>query len=402
MRIEQQPGRLPVGLLLTLGFVSAAGSLSTDMYLPAFPDLARSFEVSPTVVQLTLTAFLMGAAVGQLIIGSVSDALGRRRTLLVGLTVFVVAGVVAVFSPSVEALIAVRAVQGLAGAAGIVLARAIIADMLPPHEAARALGTLFMIIGFGPVFASPFGAWLTTVGGWRATLVGLAVISIAMLLISVLKVPETLRPEARHAFKLSVFATNLGRLVKTPSFVGYVLAMSSGYAAMMVYIASSSFIAQDVLGLQPLSYSLTFATGSLTFMLSAWVSGRISGRIGAARMLHIGQAMQLLAVLLVLPAVLFGWLTLGWWQPGFMLLCGGAGVIMPTASALALSRAAGVAGAGSALIGFTQFLFGALATPIGGLVGTSTALPAALGITVLALCSVIAAVFAIRAHHREG
>ena len=399
---EQQPGRFTIGLLLTLGFVSAAGSLSTDLYLPAFPDLARSFEVTPAVVQLTLTAFMVGAACGQLIIGSLSDALGRRRTLLAGLSVFVLAGVAAALSPSIEVLIAIRALQGLAGAAGVVLSRAIIADALPPREAARALGGLFMMIGIGPAVASPLGAALTELGGWRAALWGLAIIAAAMLFVSVLNVPETLPVAARHPFRVGTLAANIGRLLAQPTFRGYVLAMSTGYTAMMAYIASSSFIAQDVLGLQPIGYSLTFAAGALAFMVCAWVSGRLVGRIGGVRVLRLGQVLQLAAAFTALICALTGALTLWTWLPLVMLLCGGTGVIMPTASGLALARAAGVAGAGSALIGFTQFAFGAIGTPLGGMLGTHTAVPATLAMTGFAVCGLVAGWFASRAAAGEG
>lgn len=397
-----RPGRIPLGLMLALGFTSMAGSLSTDLYLPAFPWIVREFEVPASVVQLTLTAFMVGIACGQLVIGSLSDALGRRRTLLVGLSVFALGGVAAALSPTIEALIAVRAVQGVGGAAGVVLARAIIADLLPPREAARAYGLLFMMIGTGPAVASPLGAVLAGLGGWRAALAGLAVVATAMLLVSALRVPESLPASARHPFRLGVLAGNVGRLLAEPAFVGYAIAMGSGYAAMVVYIGSSSFIAQEVFGLSPIGYAATFACGSLSFMLAAWASGRLAPRWGAARVLRAGQAVQLAAGGAALALVLAGTLPLPVWLVLAWLVSAGAGLVMPTASGLGLARAVGVAGSGSALIGFGQFFFGAFGSPIGGLFGDHTVVPAAAGMACFAAISLAAGLLARWAVRREG
>lgn len=384
-------GNISPSLMLALGFASMAASLSTDLYLPSYPDLAQHFAVTPSIVQLTLTAFLAGAAIGQLVVGSLSDALGRRPTLLVALAIFAACAVTAAFSVSIEMLIAVRFVQGVAGSAGAVLARAIIADLATPVETAKAYGTLFVLIAMGPAVASPLGAWLTELGGWRAPLAGLSVLGALMFIVALLKVPESLLVTHRQAFHAGRLAKNLWRLTLTPSFLGFSLAFGLGYTGFMVYISSSSFIAQSVFGLTPVGYSLTFALSSLSFMAGAWASSRIVAKLGSPDTLRVGQVLQIAAAALGLALITLGWLALAPYLVMIVCFCFGTGIIMSTASALAISQAVGIAGAGSALVGFSQFVFGALGTPLGGIFGPDTAVPMFSGMAGFAILSLVAA-----------
>lgn len=394
--------RIAPSLMLALGYVSMAASLSTDLYLPSFPSIAEHFGVGPSAVQLTLTAFMVGAAFGQLLIGSLSDALGRRRTLIVGLGVFALCGFLAAASPTLGMLIAVRAVQGFAGASGAVLSRAVIADLATREETARAFSLLFVMIALGPAVASPLGAWLTEIGGWRAALIGLAMLAAGMFAAAAAFVPESLPRERRHPFSPAVLGRNLLSLLGRMSYLGYAIAFGAGYGALIVYIGSSSFIAQSVFGLSPVGYSLTFTFSSACVMLGAWLSGHVSARRGGVTALRTGQLLVLGASLLLVISVLAGVLGLWLYLPligGFSV---GAGFVMSTASALAVGQAVGVAGAGSALIGFGQFVFGSIAAPLGGLAGTHTVLPAAAcmaGFAALGLCGGLAATAASSARH---
>ncbi|MGR0220013.1 multidrug effflux MFS transporter [Agromyces sp. ZXT2-6] len=368
--------RISPGLMLALGYISMAGSLSTDLYLPAFPDIAADLGVGASTVQLTLTALLAGSALGQLLIGSVSDALGRRRTLLAALTVFVLCCYLAAVSPTVEVLILVRAVQGFAGASGTVLARAVIADLVDHAQAVRAFSTIFVMIALGPAVASPLGALLTQVGGWRAALLGLAALATGMLVVAALFVPESLPPERRHPFTLAALVRNIARLLHHPAFMGYTIAFGAGYAALMVYISSSSFIVQDVLDITPLGYSLTFSFSSVSVMAGAWLNGMVAHRIGAYPTLRVAQFLQATSAAAGVVLALTGTLTLTTYLIVVAVFAMGCGSVMSSASALAVGEARATAGAGSALVGFTQFVFGAVASPLGGIAGTQTALPA--------------------------
>lgn len=379
------------GLLLALGYVSMAGSLSTDLYLPSFPDITDHFGTGAATVQLTLTAFLFGAAVGQLLIGAVSDALGRRRTLILALSVFAVCAYLAAASPTIETLIAVRAVQGFAGSAGAVLGRAVIADRLSGDRAVRAIGAVLVMIALGAAIASPLGAWLTDLGGWRAALLGLAVLATGMLLVALLFISESLPPQRRHALRVGVLAGNVGRLLRRRAFVGFVVAYAAAYGAFAAYLGSSSFIVQEVLGLPPLVFSLTFSATSLAMMLGAWLGGSFGSTWGTLATLRIAQIVAIASTGAAVVLAMTGALSLPTYLPLMFLLCVGTGGVMTTAAALAIGRAQDAAGAGSAVLGFAQFLFGALASPLGGVLGTGTSVPAVVAMTGMGIIGFLAA-----------
>lgn len=399
--VGARSGRIRPGLMLVLGYVAMGSSFSSDLYLPAFPDIIRDFGVTASTVQLTLTALLAGAALGQLTIGSVSDALGRRRTLIGSLALFVVCCYLAAASPTIEVLILVRAVQGFAGAAGAVLARAVIADLADREHALRAFSTLFVMLSLGPALASPFGAWLTGIGGWRTALLGLAVLATLMLVAAVVFVPESLPAEKRHPFTVGTLARNIGRLLRSPPFVGFTIAFGAGFAALMTYISSSSFIVQGVLELGPLAYSLTFTFGSLMAMVGSWLTGVVGRRLGAAPTLRIAQSLQLVAAGVGVVLWLTGTLTLATYLVVIGAFAIGCGSVMSTASALAVGESGATAGAGSALLGFSQFAFGALASPLGGIAGTETALPAMAFMAAFAALGLVAAVVGRRLAQRR-
>lgn len=385
------PRGIRPGLIAALGYIAMAGSLSTDLYLPAFPDIVDDFGVSASVVQLTLTAFLLGSAFGQLLIGSISDALGRRRTLLVALTAFAICGYLAALSPTLEVLISVRGVQGFTGAAGAVLARAIVADLVDRDQAVRAFSALWMATALGPMIASPLGALLTNLGGWRAALLGLAVIATGMLICSAIMIPESLPRERRHPFTVTALAGNVGRLLRDVGYLGYAIAFAAGYAALITYISSSSFIVQGVYGIGPLGYALTFTFSSLAVMTGAWLYGRLAHRVGADSMLRWAQAMVLVAAATAAALALTGAFTFPWYLALVGVFATGCGGVISGASTIAVGHAQRTAGAGSALLGFLQFTLGAFASPLGGLMGSGTALPATLAMTAFAVLGVVSA-----------
>lgn len=383
------PGIRP-GLMVVLGYIAMAASLSTDLYLPSFPGIMTDLGVGASAVQLSLTAFLLGAAFGQLLIGSVSDALGRRRTLVAALTVFTLCCYLASMAPTLEVLVAVRAVQGVAGAAGAVLARAIVSDLADRTAAVRAFGALFVFIALGPAIASPLGAWLTQWGGWRTALLGLAIIATGMLLAAVIRVPETLPRESRHPLTLTALGSNVRRLLRDRRYLGFAWAFAAGYAALMAYISSSSFIAQEVFGVSPLGYSLIFSLSSVAIMIGAAATARVGDRLGAVRTLRYAQLLVLASAGLGTLAAGVGILSLPVYIIVVSVFAVGSGAIMSAGSALAVGAAVGIAGAGSAVLGFLQFISGAVSSPLGGVLGTQTPLPALMAMTAFAAIGLIA------------
>ncbi|GAA3756330.1 multidrug effflux MFS transporter [Microbacterium kribbense] len=398
-----QPAGRRLGVRLTgaLGYLSMAGSLSTDLYLPAFPDISADLGAPASVVQLTLTAFLIGSALGQLVIGSISDVFGRRRTLIVALAVFTVCCFLAVASPVIGMLIFVRGVQGFAGAAGSVLARAVVADLSAPGEAVRAFSRLWIMTALGPAVASPLGALLTQVGGWRTALLGLAVLATGMLLTAAFAIPESLPHERRHPATPRAIGHAMARLLRDRRFAGWAIAFATAYAGLMAYIGSSSFIVQDVLGITAIGYGFTFTATSVAVMLGAWLSGRLAACWTPAGALRSGQLLALGAALLTWALALTQSLTLATYLPLVVAFCIGCGTMMSTASALDIGAAGRSAGTGSALIGFTQFVLGAIASPLGGIAGTGTAVPAAIVMTICPVIGVVAASAAARVRARD-
>ncbi|WP_203137573.1 Bcr/CflA family efflux MFS transporter [Microbacterium sp. JZ31] len=390
------------GRLAALGFVGMAGALSTDLYLPAFPSIQEDFGATAAAVQLTLTAYLIGSAVGQFGIGTISDALGRRRTLLAAFSVFAISGFAAAAAPTLEWVVALRLVQGLSGAAGAALARAIVADLATGERAARGISILIATMGIGPVVGSPLGALLSSWGGWRAALAGLAVVSVAMLVVTLLAIPESLPPERRHPARVGALVGSLWRLVRDGAFVGYALAFALGYGALILYIGSSSFVVQNVFGASALVYSLTFAAGSVSFVLGAWWNARVVRWRGAAGALRIAQLVSLAAAGALLVLALTDALGLATWVPLVCVFAAGCAGTMSDASALTLGRAAFAAGAGSATLGLFQFSLGAVASPFGGLWGDDTAIPVTAGMTGAVLLGLAAAAVGRARERRAG
>jgi DHA1 family bicyclomycin/chloramphenicol resistance-like MFS transporter len=371
-----------VRLLLILGALSAFAPLSIDMYLPALPALGRGFGVSAAQVQLTLSACLLGLALGQLVAGPLSDALGRRRPLLVGVAAYTVASLLCVLAPSVGALVAVRFVQGLAGAAGIVIARAVVRDRYAGVAAARYFSLLMLVNGLAPILAPVIGGQLLRVTSWRGVFVVLAAIGALLLLATASGLDETLAPADRHTGGLPATLATFRRLLADRFFVGYALSSGLSFAAMFAYIAGSPFVLQDIYGLSPQLFSLVFGVNALGIMAASQINGRLVDRVPLPRLLAVGLAMTALGGIAVLAAVL-GHVGLIGVTPALCVVVSSQGIVLPNATSLALSGHPRTAGSASALLGVLQYVIGAAAAPLVGVGGTATALPMAVVIAAL-------------------
>ncbi len=371
-----------VRLLLILGALSAFAPLSIDMYLPALPALGRGFGVSAAQVQLTLSACLLGLALGQLVAGPLSDALGRRRPLLVGVAAYTVASLLCVLAPSVGALVAVRFVQGLAGAAGIVIARAVVRDRYAGVAAARYFSLLMLVNGLAPILAPIIGGQLLRVTSWRGVFVVLAAIGALLLLATASGLDETLAPADRHTGGLPATLSTFRRLLADRFFVGYALSSGLSFAAMFAYIAGSPFVLQDIYGLSPQLFSLVFGVNALGIMAASQINGQLVGRVPLPRLLAMGLTGTALGGIAVLAAVL-GHVGLIGVTPALFVVVSSQGIVLPNATSLALSGHPSTAGSASALLGVLQYVIGAAAAPLVGVGGTATALPMAVVIALL-------------------
>lgn len=387
-------------LIVILGALVALGPLSTDAYVPGLPELTRDLGASASSAQLTITSCLAGLAVGQLLAGPLSDALGRRRPLVVGLALYTIAGLLCALAPNVWILVALRLLQGIGGAFGIVIANAVVRDRTSGAAAARFFSLLMLVTGLAPVFSPLVGGQLLRATTWEGIFVALAVLSGAMLLTTLIGLPETLPSERRHRGGLRAMGPVFARLLADRVFTGYVLANGFAFAAMFAYISGSPYVLQEIHGLSPQAYSAVFAVNALGLVLAAQLSGRLVHRTGPRVLLATGLICSAVGGLGTLLAAV----TEAGLAPLLVALfvaVAGVGFVMPTAAALALQDHGEHAGSAAALLGFSQFLIGGALAPVAGAGGTGTAVPMGLVMAVLGCLSLLAFVVLSRGGRPE-
>jgi DHA1 family bicyclomycin/chloramphenicol resistance-like MFS transporter len=376
-------GQRRVSLLATLvlGGLTALPPLSIDMYLPATPAVTSALHSSAATVQLTLTACLAGMALGQLVVGPMSDKWGRRRPLLIGMVIYVLATAVCAFVPTVELLIGFRLLQGLAGAAGIVIARAVARDLYEGVEMARFFSTLLLISGVAPIVAPVVGGQVLRITDWRGVFAVLTVVGAVLTVVVWRWLHETLPPERRHDGGLAETLRTMRGLLSDRPFTGYMLTSGFTFAALFAYVAASPFVVQDMYGASPQTYSLVFGINSIGIVGMGQVNGKILvGRVSMDKVLVIGLVIISIAsaALLLMASGAFGKTGLVPVAAGFFVLMSAMSLVLPNANTQALTRTPHAAGSASALLGTSSFLIGAIASPLVGIAGERTAVPMAL------------------------
>jgi DHA1 family bicyclomycin/chloramphenicol resistance-like MFS transporter len=371
--------------------MTALPPLSMDMYLPALPQVTRALHSPAATIQLTLTACIAGMALGQLVVGPLSDRWGRRRPLLIGMSLYVLATAACVFAPSAGLLITVRLIQGLAGSAGIVIARAVVRDLYDGVEMARFFSTLLLISGVAPIVAPTIGGQILRLTDWRGVFAVLTVIGIALTAVAWRSLHETLPPSQRHAGELRETFGSMRGLLADRVFTGYVVAGGFAAAALFTYVSASSFVMQDIYGASPQAFSLLFGLNSIAIVGVGQLNGKVLvGRVDMDRVLAVGLVLlgAASAALVLLTTGVFGRAALWEIAAGLFVLMAAMGLVLPTTSTLALLRTKRAAGAASALIGTTSFMTGAAIAPLAGVAGDGTAVPMTL---VQAACVLVSA-----------
>ncbi|AZP17324.1 Bcr/CflA family efflux MFS transporter [Streptomyces aquilus] len=370
------------GLLVTfiLGGLTATPPLAMDMYLPSLPEVTTSLHAPAATVQLTLTACLAGMALGQLVVGPMSDRWGRRRPLLIGLVVYVLATALCALAPTVETLVAFRLTQGLAGAAGIVIARAVVRDLYDGVAMARFFSTLMLIGGVAPIVAPLIGGQILTVTDWRGVFVVLTVIGALLAGLVWARLPETLPVEVRHVGGVGEALRSMRALLADLPFAGYMLTGGFAFAALFAYISASPFVVQEIYGASPQTFSLLFGVNSVGLVAVGQINGKLLvGRVSLEVVLGAGLAIvtAAAAALLLMSLGVFGEVGLAPVAAALFVLMSAMGLTLPNAQSLALLRTKHAAGSASALLGTSSFLIGAIASPLVGIAGEGTAVPMA-------------------------
>ena len=382
--------RTRVQLALILGGLTAFAPLSIDMYLPGLPALGAELSASASTVQLTLTACMAGLAIGQLVAGPLSDRFGRRPPLLAGVAGYTLASALCAIAPTVWALAGLRFAQGATGAAGIVIARAVVRDTHEGAALVRFFSMLMLVTGLAPILAPVIGGQVLEVTTWRGIFLVLAAIGAALFAAAALGLRESLPPERRRDDGVRATARTMATLLRDRHFAGFALAGALAFGALFTYVAGSPFVLQDLYGASPQAFSAVFAVNSIGIVAFGQLNGRLAGRVPAQKMLRIGVTSMAVSGTAVLAVVLIGSLPLVALLVPMWALVASMGLVFPNSIALALAGHPEVAGSASALIGVLQFVVGAIAAPLAGIAGTGTAVPMGAGMAAFALLSLAA------------
>lgn len=394
VRTNELPLRQRVQLVLVLGSLVGLGPLTIDAYLPAFPSIAEKLAASESAVQLTLTGTLAGFAIGQLVVGPLSDAYGRRRPLITAIAGFVVVSMLCALAPSIEVLGALRVLQGVTVAAGAVIAMAIVRDLFSGVAGVRMLSRLMLVMGVAPVLAPSIGAQVLRVTDWRGVFWGLAAIGAVLILVATLGLRETLPSDSRRPAGMRNAMRNYGQLLHERTFVGLFFAGGLMMAALFSYVSGSSFVLQGVYGLSEQQYALMFAANAIGLIAATQVNAQLAVRYGPQCVMQIAVPVAALAAGALLLMAATGWFgLLGIAVPLFVILST-VGFTLPNVPALALANHGRMAGTAAGLIGSSNVAFGAITAPLVGVLGTASAAPMA-AIMLAATCGAVTAFYVL-------
>jgi len=382
-----RPGTFALTALLAL--LTGIGPLSMDMYLPSMPNIERALSASTAQVGLTISSYLIGFAVGQMIYGPVSDRYGRRPVLLVALAVFSLASAACALSTSIELLILARACQSLGGSGAIVLARAIVRDLYSGAHAGRELSRMGAVMALAPVVAPLLGGVLQTAFGWRANFVVLALVGIGLVGAVWALLPETLKRHTDEPFSLGAMLASYGIVGRSGYFLAHMGLSALSFAGLFAWISASAFVLQNLYHLSAFAFGVAFAVGSFGYLVGTAIAARTVMRIGVARTLGYGSATLAVGGVGMVAALLFGLSSAFALVLPMAVYLAGMGMVLPQSAAGALTPFPERAGAASSLLGFVQQSAAAVCgAVVGALIGLS-AWPMALGVASAGLATLL-------------
>ncbi|MDZ7886030.1 MAG: multidrug effflux MFS transporter [Mycobacterium sp.] len=358
-------------MITVLGLMIALGPLTIDMYLPALPRIAEDLSVSSSVVQLTLTGTLAGLAFGQLIIGPLSDSLGRRVPLMAGIALHMVASLVCLFAPNIEVLGAGRVLQGFGAAAAAVVAVAVVGDLYVDSAAATVMSRLILVLGVAPVIAPSLGAVVLLKASWHWIFAVLVVLAGLLFLLAALALPETLPTSHRRPLHVRSIVATYGELLRDFRFVTLVLVAALSMAGLFGYIAAAPFVLQGDYGLNQQSFALVFAAGAIILIGATQSNVVLLRRFAPQAIMLVALVVSVIAAIVFVVLAVTGVAGLAGFLGPVLVILGGMGLVLPNAPAVALSRHHDAAGTAAALLGAAQFGLGAVTAPVVGMLGNN-------------------------------
>jgi DHA1 family bicyclomycin/chloramphenicol resistance-like MFS transporter len=375
-----RPGTFALTALLA--GLSAVGPLTTDMYLPSLPDIARLLHSTTAEVQLTISSYLIGFAVGQIIYGPVSDRHGRKPVLLAAIALYGAASLACTLSTSIETLIAARFVQALGGSGGIVLARAMVRDLYSGNRAGRELSVIGAVMALAPVLAPIAGGALQTGFGWRSIFLALVVAAVVGATVIALLLPETLSARAAEPVSPASIASSYRIVARNGAYLAYMGLASLSYAGLFAWISAASFVLQDIYGLSPFVFGFVFAVGAVGYGIGSTLSARLARNFGIDGILGLGSAAVAAGGLAMLTALALGFGSAATLVLSIAVYLAGLGMVLPQSIAGALTPFPERAGAASSLLGFIQQSVAAATGAVVGVLLGQSAWPPAIAVAV--------------------
>ena len=380
-----RPGTFALTALLA--GLSAVGPLTTDMYLPSLPDIARQLGASSAQVQLTISAYLIGFAAGQIIYGPVSDRHGRKPVLIGAIALYCAASLACALSTSIEMLIVARAFQALGGSGGIVLTRAIVRDIYSGAHAGRELSVIGSVMALAPVLAPILGGLIQTAFGWRMTFLALVGAGFAGAAVVWALLPETLNTRAAEPVSVPSMLRSYRIVGRNRAYLAYLSITSASYAGLFAWISGSAFVLQDLYGLVPFDFGVAFALGSVGYMTGSAIAARLVIRLGLDGVLGLGGCACAAGGLAMVAAVAFGLVSSMSLVLPMAVYLAGLGMVLPQGIAGAMTPFPERAGAASSLFGFVQQMAAAICgTAVGWFLGQS-AWPLAAGVATMGVAT---------------
>ncbi|MGG1217188.1 Bcr/CflA family multidrug efflux MFS transporter [Priestia endophytica] len=372
-------GKKRIQLAILLGSLGLLGPFTIDTYLPSFPTIVKDFHTTASLVQISLTACLLGLGAGQLFIGPLSDVKGRRKPLLLFLCLYLLASLTCSFSPNIYFLIVARFVQGFSAAGGLVVSRAVIRDLFSGKELTKFFTLIVLVGNLGPIVAPIAGGAILSFAKWNGVFIVLACIGAILIFIVSLKLPETLPPEKRVPSNLPQLMSNFGSLFKDREFMGYAFTQGFTTAGIFAYVSGVPFVYQNIYHVSPQQFSLLFGVNGLGLIIGSQLVGRLTDRISERTFLKIGLGISIAAGAILLIALLLKAPLIAVAIPIFFFVSS-ISIIGTTSFALAIESQGHIAGSASALLGLLPFVLGSLSAPLVGIAGSYTGVP--MGVTI--------------------